>query len=184
MNVLKIFFAIFISIFIILIFKQLPGDNLSEVDFLNNVKNRIVGIGNDSDDNLAGRGYDRVLNHPEYLFFGAGEVDNSRFDSFLGGELHSSLANLLFSYGIIGVVLFLNIIIYIIKGNKFEYYYVLMPIFMYSLTHMGLRNPFFWIVLAILYMYKTETENKSELINGKNKSDYANLTTDTKETFN
>jgi hypothetical protein len=102
------------------------------------------------DDTLATRGYDRLLNYPEYLVFGAGEADWARFESQAGlFEIHSSLGTLLFCYGVVGTSLFVAIIwaIYRCAGCRLVLY--LLPIFLYSLTHQGLRFTLFWVALAV-----------------------------------
>src|SRR5699024_9035494 len=159
---LKTFFSIMLIILLIMVTHQYFEKILDESELYLNVENRILDIGKDTDDNPAGRGYDRILNHPEYLFLGAGEVSTKRFDSF-DGEIHSTFGNLLFSYGIIGLSLFLLLLFNIIKNNNIVNYYMLLPLFLYSLTHNGLRNPVFWIILAFIYVLK---QKEAERING------------------
>lgn len=111
---------------------------------------RISGIGTDADDSAAHRGYDRIINNPELLFFGAGEGVYTHFESIWGGELHSTLGTLLFSYGIFGFSLFVYFLIFLKKANKYEIFLTL-PIVAYGLTHNGLRSTLLWVFLAILY---------------------------------
>jgi hypothetical protein len=56
------------------------------------------------DDQVSGRGYDRIIDHPEYLLYGAGEGAHYRFGTML--EIHSGLGTILFSYGFLGFALF------------------------------------------------------------------------------
>jgi hypothetical protein len=102
---------------------------------------------------VEGRGYDRIWNHPWHLAFGAGEGAYGRFRSGYLGEMHSSVGTLLFSYGIAGCLLLIFFLILVIKQNKFTEYFILIPLLIYSLTHMGLRFSYFWIVIAFLAAY-------------------------------
>jgi hypothetical protein len=111
------------------------------------------------------RGYDRIVNHPEFWFFGAGEGSFQRFESVLGGEIHSSWGTIFFSYGLIGTLLFLLFFLNVFKYKKNFFYF--MPIFFYGLTHQGLRSTQFWILLFIFYeLYEIKTSRSYEKIAG------------------
>lgn len=120
--------------------------------------NRTEKIGTESDDSLAGRGYDRIIEYPNYLLFGAGEGDFKRFAlSHHKGELHSTVANILFSYGLIGFIIFVSFFL----NSKFYIKRVLFymsPILLYGLSHNGIRSPLFWIALAISFKYSKKEE--------------------------
>ena len=90
---------------------------------------RISRIGLDGDDNFNGRGYDRLVKYSQYLLFGAGEGDYSRFGYDI--EIHSTLGNILMSYGIIGLLLFVTMIILAIQSNKWRDSYIIFFIFLY-----------------------------------------------------
>lgn len=127
---------------------QENNDNL-----INAALERVASIGSDSDDSLAGRGYDRIWTSPEYLIFGAGEGAYDRFDSQISGsELHASLGNMLVSYGVIGFSMLLVLIFWGIKKQGLWSYYPMFFILLYGLTHNGIRHTFFWILLAIVHM--------------------------------
>jgi hypothetical protein len=102
------------------------------------------------------RGYDRINNHPYFLILGSGEGMYERFDTYITKhEMHSSFGNLIFSYGIPGFALFLVFFFSLFKGLKMRTGLYVMPVILYSLTHMGLRFTPFWILLAmfpIIYM--------------------------------
>lgn len=137
---------------------------IKETDLLGpvvrNAEHRITTIGRSSDDNLAGRGYDRIINHPGYLLFGAGEGATSRFDSVLPGELHSSWGVLLFSYGIVGLFLF-GLGIY--KTNNLRSILFFLPIVFYGITHQGLRATQLWILLALFFLTKENINREKEV---------------------
>ncbi|MCC6419143.1 MAG: hypothetical protein IT429_12985 [Gemmataceae bacterium] len=102
-------------------------------------------------DTLATRGYDRILNHPEHLLFGAGEGAHERFESDLyASEIHSSYGTLLFCYGVVGAVLFTVGLAHVCAPNPRAVIY-LIPAFIHGSAHHGLRFAFFWATLAFIY---------------------------------
>lgn len=111
---------------------------------------RMDAIGEDGDDNLAKRGYDRIWNEAEYLLFGAGEGMFARHDSAWRGELHSTFGTLLFCYGIVGFAIICTFFAQIMARRPFEFVAFVVPMFVYSLTHQGLRFTPFWILLAVV----------------------------------
>jgi hypothetical protein len=101
-------------------------------------------------DTLSTRGYDRLLNYPEHVFFGAGEGAYGRFHSELyGTELHSSFGTLLFCYGLLGTGFFTYGLFRIAKGDPKSALFVI-PAFVHGSAHHGLRFAFFWAMLAFL----------------------------------
>src|SRR5262249_31537568 len=70
------------------------------------VSERIEAIGQQTDDSAAGRGYNRIIDYPQYLILGAAEGGYDRFVN-IHLELHSTLGTIFFSYGIVGSCLFL-----------------------------------------------------------------------------
>lgn len=112
----KSFKYLFLFLVIILVLLPfIPEDSLITT-ITNNVYLRITSIPEESDNSLAMRGYDRIVNHPEFWFFGAGEGSFQRFESAINGEIHSSWGTIFFSYGLIGTLLFLLFFL-----NVFEY---------------------------------------------------------------
>lgn len=104
------------------------------------------------------RGYDRILLYPEYTLFGAGEVYHSRFNrSFHQLEIHSAFGTMLFSYGILGLYLFI-MLIYKVIGRNIYYFSALIPVLLYNVTHQGIRFTQFWILLAVVYAVKSEVK--------------------------
>jgi hypothetical protein len=96
------------------------------------------------------RGYDRMNNHPYYLFLGSGEGMYTRFKTYIKKhEMHSTFGNILFSYGIPGFTMFLMFFFSIFKGLKWQSWLYIIPVMLYSFTHMGARFTPFWILLAI-----------------------------------
>jgi len=102
------------------------------------------------------RGYDRLWRFPRYLVLGAGEGDYGRFttDGRHQRELHSSFGSLLFSYGIVGVALFLVFAGRVIRGASRRAFLLLVPALVYTVAHQGLRFTMFWVVLAAFVVLK------------------------------
>ena len=115
---------------------------------------RIVGGLEKGNENLVERGYDRLFLFPEYILLGAGEGANERWAEktvFLG-EIHSTLAGVLFSYGAIGFLLLIALFLHVwrIQPTYVHRLILLSPLF-YSVGTYNLRNWFFWIGLALAW---------------------------------
>lgn len=146
----KILLIIF-TIVGIYFFIDLTTNFFEENQLFRAVEVRIENIGQDSDDNIQGRGYDRIADYPEYWLFGAGEGEYQRFPGPLqGNELHSTLGNIQISYGLIGLISFLLVIYYALKPNHYRFLYIIFFLLLYGLTHNGLRNSLFWILIAMI----------------------------------
>ncbi|MDG1858365.1 MAG: hypothetical protein P8I94_04635, partial [Emcibacteraceae bacterium] len=127
----------------------------TEIEQISNAVDRLNSIGSSNDDNAAGRGYHRIWEESHYLLIGSGEGGLYRFYQGFKSvmafhELHSTLGMLFFSYGPLGLFIFIAIFIklFISKG----WYAVLpfLPLFAYGLTHQGFRFSFFWMLLSIV----------------------------------
>jgi hypothetical protein len=120
-----------------------PGALIEKVEY------RMNDMGSQGDDTLEGRGYSRIEMHPEYLVLGAGEVGHDRHGDF-GGELHSSWATVLFSYGAVGFLLLVYFFWRALGSLRPLDYLFLVPTFWYGLTHQGLRFRLFWVFIAFV----------------------------------
>lgn len=98
------------------------------------------------------RGYDRIWQHKEYLVLGAGEGGLSRFAETLivqNMELHSSAGMILFSYGIVGSILFLWFMLRLVQRSQLRSAVILVPPLIYTVAHQGLRFTMLWVLLAV-----------------------------------
>ncbi len=104
------------------------------------------------------RGYDRIAEHKEYLLFGAGEGGLSRFaePGFQQMEIHGSAGTVLFSYGFVGVFIFLLFLWRLVRGASFKLLSVLIPPLIYTVAHQGLRFTMLWVMFAIFLCMKAE----------------------------
>jgi hypothetical protein len=127
---------------------------LENSTLVDHVTNRIDNIGQQYDDSFYARGYLRIIAWPQYGILGAGEGaiyrwDNADYsdDRF---EIHSTMATILFSYGLVGLTLFLGAILCIYRGTTFGEFIYILPPFLYGITHQGLRFSLFWLLFAVL----------------------------------
>jgi len=156
-NIKKLFVAVAIGVILI----GALGVKIKKVEQIaqnTELFNRTVNAGTEDDDSLAGRGYDRIIQYIQYTLLGAGEGKFTRFAmSKHHGELHSTIANILFSYGLIGLSLFIALFL----NPKFYITTVLFymsPILLYGLAHNGIRSPLFWIAFALSLIYSKKTQ--------------------------
>lgn len=122
---------------------------LGEDNFVSKIEKRLSNIGKANDDNLEGRNYDRIWKYPKYVFLGAGEgTIEQRFDK--DNEIHSTIGTIIFSYGFFGTLMFVLFLFSLFWENKYSFIIYLLPLLLYSLTHMGLRSKLFWIILILV----------------------------------
>jgi hypothetical protein len=107
---------------------------------------------------LEERGWGRIYDHPEYILVGAGEGGTGRFrDSRIGThEIHSSAGMIIFSYGVVGVCLFLWFSWRVLAGARLGAALMLTPIAAFTVAHHGFRDSMLWMVLAIFLMLKCD----------------------------
>lgn len=144
-----------LSIVVIAILFSTDRINFNNVAFINNVVDRITEKKVSGISSLEDRGYDRITNYPQYLLFGAGEGEYKRFGYRI--ELHSTLFNILFSYGFIGLFLFGYALFQIIHKSPINAKVLLFTVILYTLAHMTLRSPLFWISLLLIHQLKYQS---------------------------
>jgi hypothetical protein len=146
---------------------------LENTVLVENISYRLGNIGQQQDDSLEARGYDRIWNHPEYIIVGAGEgalyrfadksesdalysedLDIDAFDKKKGinqyHELHSTIGTILFSYGIVGLITFGAALLCLYRISSAGRFLYLLPPFLHGLTHQGLRFSFLWLLFSVL----------------------------------
>ncbi|MDX5385787.1 MAG: hypothetical protein LPK15_06245 [Alteromonadaceae bacterium] len=120
-------------------------DNIETITFVESRLNQVdVGA-------QAGvRGYTRFLDYPEYIFLGAGQGAEIRFDP-KETEIHSTWAGLLFYYGIPGLLLMLGFILKIVRRLSLSQKLIFAAPLLYSFSTLGYRTPIFWVFLAFFF---------------------------------
>ncbi|MDM4769731.1 hypothetical protein [Solimonas sp. SE-A11] len=105
---------------------------------------------------VEGRGYDRLVNHPEYAVLGAGEGEVRRFDGLLssiGAEMHSTFGTVLFSYGVIGLLLYGSAwLLVVFAGPGLAFKVCAMTPLLYGVTHNGLRFSAAMVAMLMLLL--------------------------------
>lgn len=139
-----------------LLIKKIQGSN-----HYSNVVARLESIGEDRDDNLSSRGYNRILRNPEYLLFGAGEGYFDRFGSTY--EIHSTVANIIFSYGLIGTSLFFICMWRMFRFSRWQFAAMFLGPFLYGLTHNGIRSSYFWLLFGLFLAVADQEELRLQL---------------------
>ena len=143
-----------IALALVLSFQIATGsaiDRIASLDPVDALVKRLQDIGQQRDDSVLARGYPRLIENPEYLAFGAGEGSFDRLnEEGSNKEFHSTLGNLLMSYGVPGVALFATLLVVMCAAAPKSVLY-LIPIMLYGLTHMGLRFSLFWVFLGLVY---------------------------------
>jgi hypothetical protein len=107
------------------------------------------------------RGYDRIVNNPEYLVLGAGEGGYARFTDTTAirqHELHSSAGTIIFCYGIAGALLFLLFVFQVLRVADVKQILMTLPVAAYGLSHQGLRVTLFWVFLALIIIIGREAK--------------------------
>lgn len=142
---LKRFIQIFIAtIAMVALIITIGGSRLTE-----NVNNRLARVDTKVANIQDERSYDRILIHADLILLGAGEGEYSRFDGNRPNEIHSSFGNLLFSYGLLSFLLFSSLLIKILIRLPRAYSISFLATMSYSVTHMGLRSVYFWLLITI-----------------------------------
>ncbi len=122
------------------------------IEPLKNVIARIEGIGTEADDSPEARGYYRIIEYPLYTLFGSGEGAFYRFNAEgYNRELHSGIATIIFSYGLIGATLFGTFLLLVIYRQPWYYILLFTPIILFGLPHQNFRFAHFWVFLGINY---------------------------------
>ena len=143
-NFKKIFF-----LFAIYIYYKIG--NLENIIYAKNnvVLNRFSNAIDENDSSLEARGYMLPSDFFEFLF-GIGE---SKINSILDHEVHSTFAHFFLTYGFIVGFIFLMLIFSWMKslvgqlGVK-STFYVVLPAMAYSVSHNGSRFLFFWLLFS------------------------------------
>lgn len=137
----------------------LNGESFQNLSFVS----RLLRIGQDSDDNLGGRGYNLV----EYM--NAAEVFLGLSDTVVreirGSEVHSTIGWVFINYGVFAGLIFLFFLYawfkrLVLVFGFFPAVIISGPPMLYGLTHNGIRFTFFWILVAISFSFTYAVSSK------------------------
>ncbi len=104
------------------------------------------------------RGYDRIAEIGLNVLTGVGEGAFGRFSIMTGNETHSSFATIIVSYGVIGLLLYIILFWKFANRNRKSFFRLILTFsgtFVYWLSHNGLRNSLFWMLLIVFFITET-----------------------------
>lgn len=112
---------------------------------------RSVGINN----LFVDRCWDRIIDYPLKLLYGAGEGYFNRFPSarYINNEIHSSILGPLFYYGFIPCSIWFIWTAKQLKGIKLELWAAYIALIVESVTLVNNRQPFFWMIFVLAGSY-------------------------------
>lgn len=149
-KILLSFIAILITIILFSI--------LLKFGFLDSIILRFYEGIQENDNQTSSRGFDILINFPEYLFLGAGQ-GAYYLHSYSGNEIHSTWFGILFYYGIIGFILFLSFIYNIFKKLEFAEKIIFLGPMFYGFFTYSVRTLVFWFLVAIFLLYSKNREH-------------------------
>ncbi|WP_270428626.1 O-antigen ligase family protein [Acinetobacter johnsonii] len=144
-SLLSLFFAI--AVFLVLL----------KLGFLESIITRFSEGIESNDQQVSDRGFNNLINYPQYLFFGAGQGAYYRF-SPTNHEIHSTWIGILFYYGIIGFVLFLVFLFNIFKKLNFAEKIIFLGPMFYGFFTYNVRTLVFWFLIAVFLLYSKYRE--------------------------
>lgn len=135
--------------------------------FLSTLKRRMDNMFSENDSDLFyGRGYGRITEmNGAQIVWGEGEGAYYRFSILHGKEIHSTYASTLVSYGVVGLALLFLAIYSLLFQHSHS---IMVPlllfsgIFLYWITHQGIRTSMVWILFAVWYVRCRYSWNKQE----------------------
>lgn len=177
--ILRTLFSVFSIVLFLLLatfgFISLP-DFITELDMYQRVASKIVSFGITSGGGsihnlIVDRCWDRLIDYPEKILYGAGEGYFYRFPSerFTYNEIHSSLFGPLFYYGILPCLLWFTWVFKQLQGLKKELWGVYVALILESITLVNVRQPLFWCIFVLAGCYLAKEVADTEKAGKKNK---------------
>ncbi len=143
---------LFFVILVLLVYLFLFTDLFSNVEFISYMRYRIFKVENDNELGV-GRGYSRVFELDYNIIWGTGEGGYERFEVLKGWEINATYPLILVCYGFIGTFLYICLFVNFL-GNpirNYRYWLFFSGVFIYFITHNGLRNTIMWFILVLIY---------------------------------
>ena len=138
-------FVIFFSFSALIYFDGLTGGHIK-----GNIETRMLRAETKVSDVYDERNYDRIMEFKQYWAFGAGHGEYERFYPFNKNEIHSSFGDMLFSFGFVGLVLFVAVLFFSVWKAPLPFWFTLAAPLLYSITHYGLRSTTFWLAIIAI----------------------------------
>lgn len=103
------------------------------------------------------RGFEMLLNYPEYLIFGAGQGGYQLYNS-TGVEIHSTWFGIIFYYGIIGFLIFIYFMFSVFKKLSFTDKFIFLGPMFYGFFTYNARTIIFWF-LVVVFIFGSRKRN-------------------------
>lgn len=133
------------------------------------LRKRILAMSSESDSNLAlGRGYARISELGASFVWGLGEGAYSRFSIMTDHEVHSTFANIIVSYGLVGILGYFFLLRQLFRNYRVTIYNIcgFSGVILYSITHNSIRNTIVWLLFSILFVEKYYQNLDNKTMNG------------------
>lgn len=141
-------YASFLALLVFVAFLAVP---LSKMEVVETAFSRFETMS--VDNQLEARGYVRLIDYPEYLFLGAGQGEEERFDSDY--EIHSTWVGFFFYYGFVGLIAFCFFIARSISALPWHKQLITLGPLVYGFSTFGGRSTVFWLFCAALVHVST-----------------------------
>lgn len=149
-----IFIILAILSFLCLLPDEIFTSYFKDAFIFERLEEKILKLNDEESSLLADRGIDKLIMYPEYIVFGAGEAEYSRFSKVdYQGEIHSTLPSLLFCYGVIPTLILLIWVKKNIRHVPAEAIAVYIGLFTESCFLLNQRQPFFWMIFVLGTVY-------------------------------
>lgn len=107
------------------------------------------------------RGYDKLLLYPQYLLYGSGEGEYTRFNkSAHTNEIHATLPSILFYYGTIPFLLILIWFYKKLKSIPFDVRLLYIALLIESFTLLNQRQALFWCIFLLGKVNQNRLDNR------------------------
>lgn len=114
---------------------------------------------------LSDRGMDRIILYPAYMFWGSGEGNFGRFmEAAQQNEIHCSLLNVWFCYGIIPVAFLLKWLGEKLRKLTAAEWVIVGSLIAESFLLVNYRQPFFWMILLYSYVCQNNQEKTASAL--------------------
>lgn len=125
--------------------------------FLDNIVTRFSEGIDSNEQQASDRGFTNLIDHPQYLLFGAGQGAYYLFSSS-NHEIHSTWFAVLFYYGVIGFFLFVSFLFNIFKRLDFAEKIIFLGPMFYGFFTYNARTLAFWFLVAVFLLYSKYRE--------------------------
>lgn len=141
--------------------------DISNIPIFMRVNDKLSRINTDDDVSLIEeRGYDRFIYYPQYILYGSGEGEYTRFTkTYHQGEIHATFPSILFYYGIMPFCVLIIWVYKKLKGSSMNVLVSYIAIFAESFTLLNQRQVIFWIlILFASYIINVNSFQNSKFV--------------------